>query len=105
DNGRFAEVLRPVRTLWPSVLDQELRIDAGGESADVDVDEIRRERQPLQRTPPFAGSEHATIGVLVGDFRLQFGVTKNMLFDLRFDRELIDDEREGLDGSGEQFAQ
>src|SRR5882724_8669993 len=66
------------------VVDQELRIDRGSESADVDVDEIRREGQALQRTPPFVGSKHGTIGVLISNFRLQVAVTLKILFDLNF---------------------
>src|SRR5947208_15847231 len=84
-DGRIPEVLGTGhRILRARVLDQELRIDRGGESTNVDVDEIRREGQALQRTPPFAGSKHAAVGVLISNFRLQVAVTLKILFDLNF---------------------
>src|SRR4030081_834235 len=104
-NGRLAESLRTKRILRAGVLDQELRIQGGSESTEVDVDEIRGQGQALQRTPPFPGSKHAAVGVFVGDFRLQITITKNMLFHLLFRRGGIFNNREGLDGAGEQFAQ
>src|SRR5437588_6102535 len=71
DNARFAEVLRTSRRiLRAGVLDQELRIDRGSETADVDMNEIRRQGQALQWTPPFPGSQHTAIGIFISDFGL-----------------------------------
>src|SRR5205814_1294656 len=84
-NGRNAQGLEAGHgILRARVVDQELRIQHRSETTEVDVDEIRGEGQALQRTPPFAGSKHAAVGVLIGDFRLQVAVTLNNLQNLYF---------------------
>src|SRR5258708_25669149 len=89
------------------MLNKGLSIEGGRELADIDVDKVRRQGQPLQRSPPFARSEDAPIGVLVGDFRSQVAVARNMLLNLRLcsARASIRNSRECLGNSAEQLEQ
>src|SRR5205085_826079 len=89
------------------MLDQRFSIQGSGEVSEVDVDVVRRNRQALQRRPPFARREHAAVGVFIGDFRSEPGIAEQVLLNLWFRAASagIFDGREGLGHATEQLEQ
>ena len=58
---------------------KELRIQHDGDGAEIDVVEIRLQRQTLKRAPPFAGCNDGAISPFICRLWLQIRIAAQML--------------------------